>query len=258
MSEITSLYEMMALNTNKLVVPETYQRRLNTERVACIVAEFDERIANEPKVSFRNGKYYIFDGQHTVAARKRMNGGNDLHILCKVYRDIPEDEEARLFAAQTGKSAPLTPSAKLRANLHGNDARSLAFIDATEKAGLHIGYERAIGKGRITCINTAFAEFKRTGSAIYTEALTIMEKAWEGAPESLRAELLQAVIRFVELYHNDYSRSRLITRLRETNPKTLYLAGMSDKTLKGRKKYVNLILCIYNGTSKKGALPVKF
>ena len=54
MSEITSLYEMMALNTNKLVVPETYQRRLNTERVACIVAEFDERIANEPKVSFRN------------------------------------------------------------------------------------------------------------------------------------------------------------------------------------------------------------
>ncbi len=43
-----------------------------------------------------------------------MNDGNDLLILCKVYRDIPEDDEARLFAAQTGESAPLTPSAKLR------------------------------------------------------------------------------------------------------------------------------------------------
>ena len=86
----------------------------------------------------------------------------------------------------------------------------------------------------------------------------VMHKAWEGVPESLRAELIRAMIRFVELYHNDYNRSRLVAKLRETNPVTLYLAGMSDKSLKGRKKYVNLILRIYNGTSKKGALPVKF
>lgn len=61
-----------------------YQRKLNNSRVAGIVASIDARIANEPNVSFRDGKYYIFDGQHTVAARKRMNGGNDLLILCKV------------------------------------------------------------------------------------------------------------------------------------------------------------------------------
>lgn len=252
------MYDMVEINSSSLVVPKMYQRRLNTDRVAAIVAEFDERIANEPKVSLRDGTYFIFDGQHTVMARKQKNGNCDLPILCKVYYGMTEDEEARLFAAQTGKSAPLTPSAKLRANLYGNDANSLAFVEATEKAGLHIGYERAPGKGRIICINTAFAEFKRSGPAVYTEALTVMHKAWEGAPESLRAELIRAMIRFVELYHNDYNRSRLVAKLRETNPVTLYLAGMSDKSLKGRKKYVNLILRIYNGTSKKGALPVKF
>ena len=79
----------------------------------------------------------------------------------------------------------------------------------------------------------------------------------EGVPESLRAELIRAMIRFVELYHNDYNRSDWSQNF-ATNPVTLYLAGMSDKSLKGRKKYVNLILRIYNGTSKKGALPVKF
>ncbi len=258
MNDPKMIYEMMVLNSSKLVVPESYQRRLNGSRVARIVASFDERIANEPKVSFRDGKYYIFDGQHTVAARKKMNSGNDLMILCKVYRDMTEEEESLLFAYQTGESAALTPSAKLRANLNGNDADALAFVEATEKAGLNIGFERADGNGRITCINTAFAEFRRVGAEVYTEALTVMLKAWSGTPESLRAELIQGVVKFVELYHDIYNRNRLIKRLSEINPTALYLGGKGDKTFRGKKKYVNLIYRIYNGSSKKGALPVKF
>ena len=258
MNEPNTIYEMMEINSANLVVPEKYQRKLNSSRVDRIVANFDERIANEPKVSYREGKYNMFDGQHTSVARKRMNGGKDLMILCKVYRNLTEDEEALLFARQTGESAPLTPSAKLRARLHGNDEEAVAFVDATERAGLHIGFEQAAGNGRITCISTAFSEFKRVGAEIYTEGLTVMLKAWGGAPESLRAELLRAVVRFVELYHGEYSHNRLVKRLHDTNPTTLYHAGMSDKTLRGKKKFVNLIHRIYNGTIKKGALPVKF
>ncbi len=187
-----------------------------------------------------------------------MNGNKDLPILCKVYHGLTEDEEARLFAAQTGESSALTPSAKLRASLHGNDEDARAFVEATEKSGLHIGFERAEGNGRITCINTAYAEFKRVGEEVYTEALTVMLKAWDGTPESLRVELLQGVVKFVELYHGRYKQKRLIEKLRETDPTALYLAGMGDKSLKGKKKYVNLIYRIYNGKTKKGALPVRF
>ncbi len=259
MSAITPIYKLMEVNSQDLVVPEVYQRRLNNNRVSRIVAGFDERIANEPKVSFRDESYFVFDGQHTISARKKMNGNNDLNILCKVYYDMTEDEEARLFAMQTGESAVLTPSAKLRANLHGNDADSLAFVAATEKAGLHIGFERADGNGRITCINTAFGAFRRVGAEVYTEALTVMQKAWGGRPESLRADLIQGVVKFVELYHDIYNRKRLIQRLSDTDPTALYVAGMADKTLKGKKKYVNLIHRIYNGDgSKKGSLPVRF
>ncbi len=258
MSTITPIYKLMEINSRDLEIPEVYQRRLNNNRVSRIVAGFDERIANEPKVSLRNGNYFVFDGQHTISARKKMNGNADLNILCKVYYDMTEDEEARLFAMQTGESAVLTPSAKLRANLHGNDADSLAFVEATRKAGLNIGYERADGNGRITCINTAFAEFKRVGAEIYTEALTVMREAWNGAPDSLRADLVQSIVMFVELYHDIYDRGRLIERLSESNPTWISAVGKADKSLKGRKKYVKLIYRIYNGKSKKDALPVKF
>lgn len=65
-----TLYVLQEINSKNLkVLGEDYQRELNEGRVAKIVASFNELVANEPKVSFRDGRYYIFDGQHTVAAR---------------------------------------------------------------------------------------------------------------------------------------------------------------------------------------------
>ena len=135
MNSMKTLYKLMEVSSRDLEIPDAYQRKLNAERVAKIVAGFNERIANEPKVSFRDGHYYVFDGQHTIVARKHMNGNNDLPILCKVYYGMTEAEEALLFAMQTGYSAALTPSARLRANLRGEDKASGEFYEATEDVG---------------------------------------------------------------------------------------------------------------------------
>ena len=258
MSSIKTLYKLMEISSRDLEIPDEYQRRLNTERVAKIAAGFNERISNEPKVSFRDGHYYVFDGQHTISARKHLNGGNDLPILCKVYYGMSEAEEALLFAMQTGYSAALTPSAKLRANLHGEDRSSSEFYEATEEAGFHIGFERGEGKGRIICINTAFAEFKRVGAEIYKEALAILMEAWGGDPESLRAELLQGIVHFVELYHGEYDRNLLVSSLQNYEPRFIYAAGLADKELRGLKRYINVFYQIYNGKRKHSILPMKF
>ena len=253
-----TLYKLMEVSSRDLEIPDAYQRKLNAERVAKIVAGFNERIANEPKVSFRDGHYYVFDGQHTIVARKHMNGNNDLPILCKVYYGMTEAEEALLFAMQTGCSAALTPSARLRANLRGEDKASGEFYEATEEAGLHVGFERGGGTGRILCINTAFAEFKRVGAEIYKEALTILLEAWGGDPDSLRAEVIQGIVHFVELYNGEYDRERLIYSLRSYEPKFIYAAGKAEKELRGVKRYVNLFYRIYNGRRKHEILPMKF
>ena len=70
---IKLVHHEMVINSKFLEVPRSYyQRHLNANRVKRIAAEFDERIANAPKVSYRNGHYYVFDGQHTIAARKLL------------------------------------------------------------------------------------------------------------------------------------------------------------------------------------------
>lgn len=107
---IKLVHHEMVINSKFLEVPRSYyQRTLNANRVKRIAAEFDERIANAPKVSYRDGHYYVFDGQHTIAARKLLNNNCDLNIVCKVYSGLTEQQEAMLFAQQTGISHRLQP-----------------------------------------------------------------------------------------------------------------------------------------------------
>ena len=59
MNAVVKPYHEMCLNSSELIVPrDTYQRALHPARVARIAKEFDERVANEPKISFRDGHYY--------------------------------------------------------------------------------------------------------------------------------------------------------------------------------------------------------
>ena len=54
---ITPPYQMMVIHSSKLIYPrEVYQRRVHRSQVELIATDFNEYIANEPKVSFRNGR----------------------------------------------------------------------------------------------------------------------------------------------------------------------------------------------------------
>ena len=256
----TSAYQEMMINSKLLEVPRgTYQRELRVNRVRRIAAKFDPRLLNPPKVSYRNGHYYVFDGQHTVAVLKLLNGGKDLMIRCIVYTGMTESEEALLFAQQTGESAQLTPGDKMRAQIYGGDPECMAFLKATEAVGLRLDYTQRRGKHRIGCVGTAFEEFKRVGADLYKEALSLIVAAWHGDPESLRAETIQGVTRFIELYHDEYDPRRLVSRLHKTDPLTIYREGRAmGVNMAGHKKYLYQVFCIYNGSSKKKVLPMKF
>ena len=55
-------YQLMVIHSSKLVYPrELYQRGVERKRVELIAAHFNEYVANEPKVSFRNGQFIVTD-----------------------------------------------------------------------------------------------------------------------------------------------------------------------------------------------------
>lgn len=253
-------YDEIEINTADILVPRnSYQRGLSVSRAKRIAEHFDERIANKPKVSYRDGNYYVFDGQHTLSARKILNGGNDLPVKCRVYYGLTEEDEALLFAQQFGFSDVLSAGAKMRALLYGKDPTAMAFLAATESVGIHLDYSQNLGESRIGCISTAFHAYQRVGEEIYIEALNIIMEAWNGDPYSLRGTNVRAVIEFVDLYKGEYDRDRLVGKLQAVDPLTIYRKGQAmGITIAGYKKYLYQVYLIYNGSSKKAALPLKF
>ena len=90
------------LNNADLYVNPRIQRKIDPERVRKIASQFSPLVANPIKVSYRDGRYYIFDGMHTRAAIRLLNGSDNFPILCRVYNGLTEEDEARLFAIQFG------------------------------------------------------------------------------------------------------------------------------------------------------------
>lgn len=246
------IFLMQYIDSDALnILGEKYQRELNLNRIAKIAASFNEMVANEPKVSFRDGNYYVFDGQHTIAARLLLNDGEHLPIMCKVYQGLTEEEEAKLFAMQTGTATKPTPGEKMRAWLYAKDEDAHDFKNATESTGLFLELGDANCDFYLRCINTAHRMYRILGEDMYKEALNVIVDAWEGSKESLKLEIIIAVSRFIYLYHDEYDRERLVRRLRAIDPIEIRNNIKTDLELTGVKKYINQIYKIYNGKGRQ-------
>ncbi|MBE6765901.1 MAG: type II toxin-antitoxin system PemK/MazF family toxin [Ruminococcaceae bacterium] len=253
------IYSLRWINSSDLIISEDYQRDEHKSREAQIVADFSEYVANEPKVSRRGGKYYVYDGQHTILARELLNGGETLDIYCKVYENLTEEDEAMLFAKQTGVSSKPTSGQRMKAYIFAKDDDAMAFKDATESAGIMLDLTGSRNENHLCCINTAWKEYKRVGQEHYIEGMSIIKEAWNAEGDSLKLYIVRAVISFVFAYRGKYDRRRLIRCLHNTkDPNIITNRIKSDIENPGIKKFIKPIFDIYNAFSPIGALPVAF
>lgn len=233
-----------------------YQRLLRTEKVASIAENFSEYIANDPKVSYRDGRFYVFDGQNTVEARRTCNGGKDVTIRCKVFYGLTKEDEATLFAIQTGNATCLTAGERLRANLVAENPDALYFVGITSNAGVEFAYDGIRASWKIYCIETAYELYKQYGCERYVEMLHIINEAWKGNVDSYLAGVIRGVARFISVYEGEYSRERLVQQLARTHPKTITQLAQKD-TGSSANRHMRQILRLYNGASREMSLPLK-
>ena len=194
------------VNSALLIPCAEYQRVLHVEKVAHIAENFSEYVANEPKVSFRDGRFYIFDGQNTVEARRTCNGGMELPIRCKVFYGLTKEAEATLFAIQTGNATCLTAGERLRANLVAENPDALYFVGITSNAGVEFAYDGIRAPWKIYCIETAYELYKQYGCERYVEMLHIINEAWKGNVDSNPAFDEPSMILLEQIFTIDKSR----------------------------------------------------
>ena len=171
----------MWLNNASLQISPNIQRKLSPMRVAEIAKNYSPMVANPIKVSYRNGKYYIFDGMHTRAAMCGLNGTDNFPIFCRVYYGLTKEDEARLFATQFGIAEAVPMGYRLRALAVAKDPQVLEFIKVTEKSGFAITPgSTACHNGRISAVCQAFKVYLDLGSVDYGRMLKMLHRTWAG------------------------------------------------------------------------------
>lgn len=251
MADYSTKMQYANIYSKELHVDPDYQRELNQRRVQSIVKSFNPALVNPVKVSRRDdGRYFVFDGQHTLAALKERNGG-DLQVACKVYEfkhvtDKRRQEiEATLFAEQNGLSAAVHANSRFKARLIAGDPDIIQFQRLTQAAGVRMDFTQGACENKIICCAEAYKAYNALTPSDYVDMLTVICEAWDGEKASFRQEIIGGMAILYKSYAGEFKRETLVKQLSKTSPLRIIRDGANSHE-SGKRKYTERIIAAYN------------
>jgi hypothetical protein len=252
----TTAKRLERLSSSDLHIDSDYQRPLSMTRVGRICANFNEHLVNLIKVSHRDGKYYVFDGQHTRAALEKMNNDKPVMVDVMIYEFVglsskeQKEIEAELFSLQTGDYSSISCALRFRALLESKNPSVMRFHSITNSTGVLMDFTGGNHDHKLTCIKEAWNSWHSLGNSLYVDMLTLILQIWGGDRVSLRSPIVGAMSRFVKAYHDKYDRSILIDCLSGVPPQDIIDAGAKSPEA-SKFKYMREVLRLYNEEAAK-------
>ena len=252
-------FTMKVINTADIVTNAGYQRPIEASRVRRIVSHWNNNLVNPPKVSYRNGKFYVFDGQHTINALKLRNDGKDVDVLCRVYTGMTYEDEARMFAEQDGEAKNVNMREKCKALY---EARDEVVLDIANIIMSH-GYPNPTlpsgskSTDRFRPIPTALRIYNMCGRNRFDTVMNIATSAWGATTDAARAGLLSGIDLLLTTYGNDIDAEELIKSLSRVSPLKLCADAKADTLHKGATNYAIQMAMLYNVKKRKNRLDVR-
>lgn len=250
-------YDFKKINSKQIVVCEEYQRLLDFNRVKRIVKKFNPNKVREICVSYREGKYWCFDGQHTLAVLKTMNGNKDLMVSCKVYYGMKKEDEALMFSGQCDDVVRPVSEVIMKAKVVAKDEDTVAFKKCVESCNIRCDFTRGQAFNKLICYSTAFQIFKKYGEVHLRNILTAIVDVWGGDKDSMRKEIVGGFDVFFRTYADEFSMKDLTKRLRKYTPNHIIGQGNAIGS-GGYTRYAIAMLNVYNANTRTNRLEYKF
>lgn len=234
-----------------LVSNQDYQRNLSVKHVQKAAANFDLYQINPVKVSRRNGINYVFNGQHTIEIVALVSGSRETPVWCMIYDDLEYAHEADIFANQMKYVKPLLPYEIFMANIEAGSDKHLIIRDLVESYGLVI--TSASSPGGICAVATLENIYDRFGYHTLDHVLRICIGTWEGAPQSLSANMMNGVARLLNAYGDQLKEDTFKEKLSRVSVKEISRTAKERRA--GSLGYAEALLIFYN---KKLRQPLKW
>lgn len=207
-------------------VVQDAQRPLNPKKVAMLVAEFDIDHIGIPIVSERDGNFYIIDGQHRIEALKQWlgEGWQDQQVLCHVYHDLNEQEEAEKFLRHNDARA-VSAFDKFRTGVTAGRDLEVQVKRVVESQSLCISNQKGVA-GAISCVTTLCKVYKHGGPQTLARTLRIVRDAYGDA--GLEQAVISGIGLLCERYNGKLEEKTAITKLGGAHGGVAGLLGQAE------------------------------
>ncbi len=253
---------LKVLSTSRLTSGQLpYQRPVEEKDVDELIRKWNLCALEPIVVSFRDGCFYVVDGQHRIAAMKKMNGGNDVMVNCLVHTGMTYEVEAALChdLDQAKKRMSLGQSTHVDME-SGKGAEALEIRRLVEEAGFDWALEKRSGKEfAISATRAVINAYRLLGGPAFSHMLVLTGHAWHGNPASLSAAMLSGMALFVKTYETQMNDDTFIKRLSAVDPEEIIRRGRVDfSTSSVALRHARVILEKYNGGRGGRKLPYCF
>ena len=236
--------------TSKLVSGMPYQRPVEDADVDRLIAEWDDRLLDPLIVSFRDGNFFLVDGQHRVCAVRKMNGGKDVVMQCLVYTGLSYEDEAELCYKLDKAKKRLSLSQSTNALMEsGRDDEIAEIKRLLEREGFIWALNKRGGKAyEITATRGVINAYRALGAPAFSRMLRLLNDTWHGDTESLNAAMLSGLALFMKTYGSDMDDRAFAARLSAVDPAEIVRRSKTDFSTNSRAlRCARVLLKKYNG-----------
>lgn len=206
------------------------QREFVQAKADKILANFDPEHFGQPVLNFKDGFYYIIDGQHRIAAMKSWcgEGWEEQQFSGWVFNGLTEAEEANAFLVRNDVS-PVNAFNKFRIAVNAGRPEETQITYIVQSLGLVVGLDRN-ADNTVAAVGTLLKVFRDYGPDVLARTLTVIRDAYGKA--GLEAQVVHGLARVLARYGEDFRDDEAVTRLSKAYGG---VGGVLNKAVKDQK-----------------------
>jgi len=199
----TEHYALIPLNRMDVYVYNDiliYQRIIQLEKIKKMVGDWKPQSIGTPEVSFRDGTYWLIDGNHRRVAATQLGL---THLHCKVHTDLTIQEEAKMFVTMNGDRAAPTIGDLFKAKLAYHDADAVDLKNTIEnECGLELKLNGKTTETGIPLTATLYKMWANAGHDEFKKTIETIKAIWIGYPKAWNSGFIIGVNHFQYVHPN--------------------------------------------------------
>ena len=250
--------EYRYLTVGHLKVNPKYQRMLKRRWAQQIADRFNPDLVQVIHVSYREGEFWIIDGQHTTEAIRLKFNDPEYPVLCKIYYGLTEEEESEMFYLFNKCKQKMTASEMLKAQAFAGDKEITRFIQLTREAGFIIDPSRPRScRNGISAVSTAQKCYMTLGADGYARMLHMLRAIWSGESWTLTQKMLSAMREFLVSYGDQVDDAKFIRRLLSVSEEALVRESRKFSARGVSLSLASAMVSLYNKGLRTGRLNIE-